>query len=176
MERNRKLILPNYDQPAAYGCLNMLLHGDGATNITTHNALDHFGFFADIHALRNFAREFSTGWDKYNDLIGPARQNDDLASALHEIDSKKDVLRRLLTEDSMDLSYPTANWVDVSHIIRRRLRVNQEYPTGWRTIHAIQRRYKHHAVFETMMDIRSVKSRVIWPNNLCGQNGSNLRG
>ena len=43
---------------SSYACLNMLLHGDGATNVATADSLNHYGVFAHWHKLVEFGKEF----------------------------------------------------------------------------------------------------------------------
>jgi type I restriction-modification system DNA methylase subunit len=136
-----------HDDTAAYGCLNMLLHGDGATNITSMDSLDHFGFFVDMPLLQYFAIEFQDKWLEYK--TGPASQRSDIFRNMEFIDDKSHIITDLLSENVIDLSNP--KWLDVMHIIRTLLTVDKAYPTEWDSIRSIQRRFKHHTVFETMV-------------------------
>lgn len=137
-----------HEDTAAYGCLNMLLHGDGASNIAVQDSLDHFGFFADMPLLREFAAEFQRRWDAYNS--GPARQRGDIEGYLNIIEERKAIVADLLTVEEIDLSTP--KWLDVMRIIRALLRADQKYPTEWDSTRALQRRFKRQTVFETMLD------------------------
>ena len=91
-----------HEDTAAYGCLNMLLHGDGATNIANLDSLDHFGFFADMPLLREFAQEFQKKWAEYSN--GPVRNRQDLMPQLYDIEAKKGIIADLLEADEIDLS------------------------------------------------------------------------
>jgi len=137
-----------HEDTAAYGCLNMLLHGDGATNIANLDSLDHFGFFADMPLLRDFAKEFQVKWADYNS--GPARQRDDIVPDLDTIEEKQAIIGDLLTAEEIDLS--DSKWLDVMRVIRALLQADRKYPTEWDSVRAIQRRFKRRAVFETMVD------------------------
>jgi type I restriction-modification system DNA methylase subunit len=137
-----------HEDTAAYGCLNMLLHGDGATNIANLDSLDHFGFFADMPLLWEFAQEFQKKWAGYNN--GPVRNRQDLIPQLYDIEAKKGVIADLLEADEIDLS--DSKWLNVMRVIRLLLEVDNAYPTQWDSVQAIQRRFKRRAVFETMTD------------------------
>jgi type I restriction-modification system DNA methylase subunit len=137
-----------HSETSAYGCLNMLLHGGGATNITAQDSLDHYGFFADMPLLRKFAKEFSEKWEDYNG--GAARNLEDIAPRLDEIDARKAVLADLITAETINLSDP--EWLDITRIIRELIEVDRAYPMEWSSIRALQRRFKRRAVFETVMD------------------------
>jgi type I restriction-modification system DNA methylase subunit len=137
-----------HPETAAYGCLNMLLHGDGAANIVAHDSLDQFGFFADMPLLREFAQEFQKKWADYNN--GPVRNRRDLIPKLYDIAAKKGIIGDLIEADKIDLS--DLKWLNVMRVIRLLLEVDNAYPTQWESIRAIQRRFKRRAVFETMVD------------------------
>jgi type I restriction-modification system DNA methylase subunit len=137
-----------HEETAAFGCLNMLLHGDGATNITGHDSLDHFGFFSDVPLLREFANEFQENWDKYRD--GAASQRDDLAKLLQEVSAKRSIVIELLAAVSIDLSDP--KWLDLSHVVRKMIEADGQYGTNWKSIRRLRSRFKRQAVFETMVD------------------------
>lgn len=134
---------------AAYGCLNMMLHGDGATNIARLDSLDHFGFFADLPLLRSFADEFEKKWEIYRCLPGVSNSSD-LRSSAEVIEQSCNAILALQTTSHFDLLEP--KWIDVMKAIRALRELDREYATEWDAIRAIQRRYKHPAVFETMID------------------------
>lgn len=137
-----------HEDTAAYGCLNMLLHGDGATNIVNLDSLDHFGFFANMPLLRRFAEEFETSWVRYNS--GPARQRDDISPYLDLIEEKRAVIGDLVSVDLIDLSDP--KWLHVMEVIRALLQADRRYPTEWDSIRAIQQGFRRQAVCEMMID------------------------
>jgi N-6 DNA Methylase len=137
-----------HSETAAYGCLNMALHGDGATNITEQDSLDHFGFLVDMPLLRKFAEEFHEKWAAYSG--GPARRRADLAPFLKAIDEMAGVVQQLADTETLDLSQK--KWLNLIKLIRNLLEVDRRYPTQWHTIRAMQRRFKRQAVFETMLD------------------------
>ena len=139
-----------HQETAVYGCLNMLLHGDGASNITAHDSLDLFGFFADVPLLRRFALEFETKWPAYSALEGPARRGGDLASDLDLIEAKRAIIDRLISTDTIDLAEPA--WLDVIRIVHALIRLDREYETGWETIRPIHLNFRHRAVIETLVD------------------------
>lgn len=147
-----------HEDTAAFGCLNMLLHGDGATNITDHDSLDHFGFFADMPLLNEFALEFQDKWDTYRS----GSQRPDIAELLDKIEAKKAIVNELLNTDKIDLS--NVKWLELTHIIRDLLIVDRQYPTGWKSIRALQRRFKRRAVFETMVDVWATRNPDVIDN------------
>jgi len=137
-----------HEETAAFGCLNMLLHGDGATNITGQDSLDHFGFFTDVPLLREFAAEFNEHWKEYQGRA--ASQRDDLAKLLDEVAAKSAIVAELADVVEIDLSNP--KWLDLSHIVRTMIKADGDYSTGWKSIKLLRRRFKRQAVFETMVD------------------------
>ena len=138
-----------HSETAAYGCLNMMLHGDGATNIANLDSLDHFGFFADMPLLREFAQEFQEKWENYCQQPGVSNAAD-LQPYIETIEAKREVVAYLLDTGKIDLSDP--KWLDVMSIIRALLEVDRGYATEWDTIRAIQRRRKRRAIHEAMLN------------------------
>ncbi|MFO8035028.1 MAG: N-6 DNA methylase [Anaerolineales bacterium] len=134
-------------ETAAYGCLNMMLHGDGATNISNLNSLNHFGIFTDMPLLTNFSEEFETKWDEYTSL--PGVSGADLQLKVELIETKRDVISDFLEADELNIS--NEKWLDFLSIIEHLLDMDREYSTGWETIRDIQRRSKLPPVFKEMV-------------------------
>jgi hypothetical protein len=124
-----------------------MLHGDGATNITNLDSLNHFGFFADMPLLREFAQEFQDKWDNYATQRGTSGA--DLHSHIRTIEDKREAISIL--QDSVEIDLSDSKFLDVITLIRELLYVDREYPTGWDTIRSIQRRFKLSPVCEVML-------------------------
>lgn len=136
-----------HEDTATYACLNMLLHGDGATNIACQDSLDHFGFFADMPLLRQFAQEFDAKWDAYKSGVGNRGDLDDDVAIVEEC---RDLMVELATAGSIDVS--DARWLNAVKAIRSLLNIDRQVNTQWDSVRNLQRRYKRDAVFETMIE------------------------
>lgn len=146
-----------HSDTAAYGCLNMMLHGDGATNITSHDSLNHFGFFTDVPLLKGFAKEFGAGWSAYRK--GEASHRDDLLELLARGELLGQNIAQCHFDNTIDLS--SAEWKVLNQLIYVVLELDRVIPVKWPSVSTLRRRFKHRPVFEVMLSDWATRNSTV---------------
>lgn len=138
---------------AGYACLNMLLHGDGSTNIENADSLNHYGFLVYWPLIKKFANEFEKKWDSNQQKY---KINSDIEKKAKYIEENKDIILRVNTcDDKIDIADPT--WITFITILSYLFDLEKEVGTGIRTVEKIRSLSEDKPIFHIM--------KHIWANN-----------
>jgi|GEM_PF-2985707 len=132
---------------SSYACLNMLLHGDGATNIATADSLNHYGVFAHWPQLIKFAEEFAEKWDN---LKAKYAASSTFEEAFKFIDKQKAAIKQLAKGKDEEVDLAEAKWGNLLQVIATLLKVEERSATGWASIKTIQQTLDFRSIHELM--------------------------
>jgi type I restriction-modification system DNA methylase subunit len=132
---------------SSYACLNMLLHGDGATNIATADSLNHYGVFAHWPQLVMFAEEFAEKWDS---LKAKYAASSAFEEEFRFIDRQKAAIKQLAKGKDVEVDLADHKWGNLLQVIATLLKVEERSATGWATIKAIQQSLDFRSIHELM--------------------------
>lgn len=138
---------------AGYACLNMLLHGDGSTNIENADSLNHYGILVYWPLIKKFAQEFEEKWNFNQQKY---KINSDLEKKAKFIEENKDIILNInICSDRIDIANPI--WKTFIIILLNLFDLEKEVGTGIATIEKIRSLSEDKPIFHIM--------KHIWSNN-----------
>lgn len=129
---------------ASYACLNMLLHGDGSTNIENADSLNYYGIFVYWPLIKEFAREFS---EKWNSTERKYSNNIEYEEKARFIEENKAVIIEIQNHcDSIDIS--ESKWVTFFKVLDFLFELDKKVGTNIKTLERIRKLSEEKPIFQ----------------------------
>jgi len=129
---------------ASYACINMLLHGDGSTNIENADSLNYYGVFVYWPLLKEFSKEFSEKWDSTVSKYSINIEYEEKARFIEE--NKAVVVEIQHYNTSIDIA--DKKWVTFFKVLDYLFELDKKVGTNIKTLEKIRRLSEEKPLFQ----------------------------